>query len=189
MKTLVAIIVCAIIVVGGVAYWLSHHNDTTTKTRTPAATDTVRYEPVDACDVLTEAIASQVLGATPVKVTDIPNAISSAHLSGSQCAYYYQAAANGAAAAQRQTVELLVQSAKDQSGADSNQTQFAALPSGSQWVPGYGAKAYWNPALGQLNILDNNNWYIVSHYSGSSRTSATLDQAKVLADAVQGNLK
>jgi hypothetical protein len=184
MNKLVAAIVVAIVAVGGGAYILAHNSDTTTKTTTKASDiSQTTYEAVDACDVLTEAVASQVLGASPTKVTDVPSAISSQHLSGSKCTYYYQTAAG------RQTVDLLVQSAKDQSGAESNQTQFAELPSDSQWVAGYGAKAYWNARLGQLNVLNNDNWYVLSHYSGTGATSSTLDQAKVLADAVQGNLK
>jgi hypothetical protein len=194
MKTLAAVIIGAVIIVaGGIVIFAKNDSKTEVTTKT-ASNDSTKatYGAVDACSVLTEAIASQVLGATPTKGDTTAGNVSSDSISVSNCTYFYKANSTGSILEQQRgihTVSLLARAAKDTTGANSNQAQFAALPSGSQWVAGYGAKAYWNPKYGQLNILNNNNWYILSHYDGTSPTSGTLDQAKELADALANNLK
>jgi hypothetical protein len=42
----------------------------------------------------------------------------------------------------------------------------AARPAGAVSLKGYGDQAFWDPALGQLNILKGQYWAIISAGSG-----------------------
>jgi hypothetical protein len=189
-KLLVVLIGATTIIVGGV-FASTHSTKTEMTTKTPAADTKVSYAAVDACDVLTEAVASQILGTTPTKGDTDVSKTSTNNLNDSDCTYFYKPDAGTLyqQLSKMHTVSLLVRAAKNAGGANSNQAQFATLPKGMQWVAGYGAKSYWDPKLAQLNILDNNNWYILNHYEGPDPTTATLDQARQLADALRDNLK
>jgi len=148
---------------------------------------------VDACDVLTETVAKQVLGEGASKGDTSAGNASSDDVSVSNCTYTFKTVTSGSALAQAQSTTatgLLVRAAKTKAGAEGNKAVFgSSRPAGVQDVSGYGDKAYWNPTYGQLNILKGNNWYILSHYTGVNPAQGTLDQAKQLADALKNNLK
>lgn len=61
-------------------------------------------------------------------------------------------------------------------GQHENDDQFgSARPSGVTSVSGYGQVAYWQPSSG-LNILQNNNWYIVSISNNGSISESSSEQ-------------
>lgn len=148
---------------------------------------------VDACDVLSASVAKKVLGDGAEKGDTSAGTASTDDISVSNCIYTHKSVTTGSVKDQLasiETVGLLVRAAKNKAGAASNQTPFtSAKPAGVQDVTGYGSKAYFNPSTGQLNVLAGNNWYIISRYTGTSVTRATLEQTKVLADAIKDNLK
>ena len=203
MNKLVALIVGGVVVVGGgVAFVVVRGHDKKAVTVTSSATGkSVEVKTgndaliaVDACDVLTDAVAKQVLGDTATKGETAAGNASSDDVSVSNCTYFKKTVTAGSALAQAQATEtagLLVRAAKTKTGADSNKAIFATdkLPSGAQAVSGYGDKAFFNPQFGQLNVLVGGNYYIISHHVGVNATKGTLDQAKQLADAVKNNLK
>lgn len=195
MNKLIVAIVGGVIVIGGGVYFVTKGSDdkpATGQSQTVATGSDVLVA-VDACDVLTDSVATQVLGAGATKGDTSAGNASSADVTVSNCAYTLKSTTGGSALAQVQGTHaagLLVRAAKSQTGADSNKAQFgSAKPSGVEDVSGYGDKAYWNPQFGQLNILKNGNWYILTNYVGTNPTKGTLDQAKQLADALKGNLK
>ena len=133
-----------------------------------------------ACTVFTLADAKQVLGDS-AKGGDTNSSTSSNDLAVSTCSYTQDSGSNVPVSSSK-SASLLVRAPKTGAGITSNQNQFGYLkPAESQHVDGYGDNAYWDPQFGQLNILKNNTWYIVSN--GPITPSArTLDQAKQLAD-------
>lgn len=199
-KTLIAIIGAVIIVGGGAAFLITRNNNnsaTVTNTSTGQSqevkTGDAAIVVVDACDVLTEQAAKQVLGDGAKKGDTQAGNASSDDVSVSNCVYTYKPVTTGSALQQVQSTQaagVLVRSAKTSAGTESNKAVFTTQkPAGVEDVSGYGDMAFWNPKYGQLNILKGGNWYIVSHYTGVSATKGTLEQAKQLADAIKDNLK
>lgn len=200
-KLLIGIVGSVIIVGGGVAIAVTHGNhknsakvtNKTTGQSQQVKTGSDAYVAVDACDVLTEAAAKQVIGEGAVKGSTHATSASSADVSVSDCVYLFKSDTTGSALAQAEStnaVGVLVRAALSKAGADSNKAQFgSSKPATDQNISGYGDAAFWNPTLGQLSILKGNNWYIVNHYIGINATKGTLDQAKQLANVINGNLK
>ncbi len=132
-----------------------------------------------ACSIFTLANAKQVLGDSAKGGQSTGNS-SSGDLDVSTCTYTQPAASLPVSASK--AASLLVRVPKSGAGTTSNQNQFGPLkPSDSQPVTGYGDNAYWSPQYGQLNILKNNTWYILS-YGPVMPASRTLDHTKQLAD-------
>jgi hypothetical protein len=72
---------------------------------------------------------------------------------------------------------------KNDNGKSFNQYEFAGgKPKGVEDISGYGEKAFWDPALGILNVLKNDKWVLISN--GSSAADRKLEDAKKLADIV-----
>ena len=192
MKKLWIIIAVIVVVGGGAAIYFATKGDNKKSTNlsgstvsTPAGNVTVTYSPVnDACKVLTLADAQAVIGPTAKAGTATPQT-SSADIEVSTCTYLTPIV--GTDIHSIVNASILVRSAKTKTGANSNKAVFAALPAGDQAVSGYGDSAYWSSALGQLNILKHNNWYILSE-GGTLPTEKTLDGTKKLADQIKNRL-
>lgn len=202
MNKLVLAIVGGVIVVGaGVAVVVTRGDDDNSVRITNSATgDSQEVKTgdaaiinVDACDVLTESVAKQVIGAGAEKGDTSAGNVSSDDVSVSNCVYTYKSVTTGPIFDQLASTDhagLLVRSAKTQIGVKSNKTPFTtARPSAAQDVSGFGDDAYFNPTTGQLNILKGGNWYILSKYKGTSGTATTVDEVKVLATALKANLR
>lgn len=187
MKKSVPIIIAVLVIVGGAGVYLGFikdNNDSTSNSSAsntePAKTDTFTGGK-RACDVVTLEDAKRVLG----EAAEAGGSNADAPTDGqdvvvSNCTY-----SDGAATvAQGKSVSILARSPKSSSGAEDNKSQFGAQkPAEAEDVTGYGEAAYWNPAFGQLNILKDGTWYIISN--GPIRVDErTLDQAKQLADLV-----
>lgn len=159
-----------------------NHNDKNKATNTPATADhSTAFPQKKACSIFTLADAKQVLGGS-AKGGDNPIMDSaSSDLEASVCNYSQDSGSNAPVSAGK-SASLLVRAPKTGAGTTSNQNQFGYLkPADSQPVAGYGDNAYWDPQYGQLNILKNNTWYILSN-GPVTPSVRTLDQAKQLAD-------
>jgi hypothetical protein len=134
-----------------------------------------------ACDVITLDDAMKVLGASAkAGSTNSDAPTEGPDVVVSTCTYSNDSAAPG----QSKTASVLVRSAKSTDGAESNMAQFSdQKPAGTQDVAGYGEAAFWNATFGQLNVLKNGNWYIISN-GPIKTTDRTVDQAKQLADVI-----
>jgi hypothetical protein len=136
----------------------------------------------NACTIFTLADAKQLLGGT-AKGGVNPIYDSSTDFDISTCSYTQDQGTN-APVSSRKSATLLIQAPKTDIGIASNQKQFGPLkPSGVQDVSGYGDQAYWDVEHGQLNVLKNNVWYILS-YGPTTPSERTLDQAKQLAGLI-----
>jgi hypothetical protein len=106
---------------------------------------------------------------------------SSGDLIVSTCSYT-QDTGNNAQTASTKSATLLETSPTSDKGKTSNQNQFGPLkPLTAQDVSGYGDSAYWDSQYGQLDVLKNSIWYVLS-YGPTSPGDRTLDQTKQMAD-------
>jgi hypothetical protein len=171
-----AVVIVAAIIIGVVA--MSGKDDDTSKSdkkTTTSATTKDGYKLVGACDVLTESIGKKTAGDNATSTPSDDTKTDSINVS--NCTYY---GSKGVAA-------LLARSALNKEGADSNAQQFKTLPEGAVKVDGLGESAYWAPQYAQLNVLKNNNWYIIS--AGPAQVSQrTVDQSKALANEIISKL-
>lgn len=132
-----------------------------------------------ACAIFTLADAKKLLGDT-AKGGENGAPSSSADLAVSTCTYT-QDAGNNVPVSTSPSATLLVRLPQTARGITSNRGQFGPLrPDSVQPVSGYGDSAYWDPQYGQLNILKNNTWYILS-YGPITPADRTLDQTERLA--------
>jgi hypothetical protein len=134
-----------------------------------------------ACNIFTLADAKQILGDNAKGGDNSTTNSSSEDLAVSTC-NYVQSAGSDTPVSARKSASLLVRAPKSGAGVTSNQNQFGHLkPADAQPLSGYGDNAYWDPQYGQLNILKNNTWYILSN-GAAAPASRSLAQAQQLAD-------
>jgi hypothetical protein len=191
MKKLIPVVMGVVVLVGvAVAVVAMKGSDSSENTATTStATKKSTYSYPKACEVLTEAVAKQLLG-NLIAGGDATGSTSSDDIEVSNCNYVRKLADN-APISELSTVEslgLLVRGAKTADGAASNEAQFTTnKPAGVQDVSSYGDKAYWDASMGQLSVLKNHNWYIIS-YGKTKMTDRTLEHTKVFADLIVGKL-
>lgn len=141
----------------------------------------------EACVIFPLDRAQSVMGKGIVKGDNTTGVSSTNDIVVSSCTYT-TTAKSVEAIANTKTASVLVRAAKTDAGATSNKSAFAEnKPAGVQVVSGYGEAAFWNPQLGQLSILKNDNWYILT-YGSSTTTGRTLDEAKKLAEILKSSL-
>lgn len=138
-----------------------------------------------ACQIFTVADARTLLGAD-VKAGENPAGQSSPDMDVSTCAYRQSGSNNDLAG--RKSATLLVRSPETAKGATSNDNEFGALkPVNVQDTQGFGEKAFWDVSKGELDILKNHVWYVLS-YGPSTPASRTLDQASQMAGLLSPKL-
>jgi hypothetical protein len=184
MKKQIPAIIGAVVVVlaiaGGLVWWQASQNSGDN----PNGTDQTSFAgPKDACNYLTAVVATQVLGAGAEKGTG--NApVTSSDISVSTCIYTSKPGATVADVKNMRSATLLVRSPLTAVGAASNDEPFDNQKTGAITVNGYGEKAYWDPELGQLNVLKGGVWLIMSLGKSSATDVKSLDEAKQLADLI-----
>jgi len=134
-----------------------------------------------ACGIFTLSDAKQLLGDS-AKGGDNQADTSSADIDVSICNYLQDLSNSNTPVSISKSASLTVKIPKTDSGIKSNQGQFGPIkPGGVEDISGYGDAAYWDPGHGQLDILKNNIWYILS-YGSITPASRSLDEAKQMAD-------
>jgi hypothetical protein len=134
-----------------------------------------------ACGIFTLADAKQLLGDS-AKGGESQVDTSSPDVDVTTCNYLQDLSSSNVPVSSSKSAVLTVKIPKTQNGIKSNLGQFGPIkPAAVQDVSGYGDSAYWDPEHGQLDILKNNTWYILS-YGSTTPASRTLDEAKQLAD-------
>lgn len=141
----------------------------------------VVYEPINACAMLTPVKAEELLGEKVYSV-DTKGSMISGNIATSKCSYTDQ---------NHDTSKLLVaaiavRSGVNDKGVQQNKTDFAARrpATGMETVNNLGDSAYFNPTLGQLNVLSGRQWIIISYGIGAAPQTNTVDKAVELAHKV-----
>ena len=139
------------------------------------------YQPDVACDLLTEQKAKEMLG-DQVLHQNPANPTLQADVATSKCAYTDANPEQD----QMKIAALAVRSAVNDKGSEKNRAEFAAAKSarGVEAVKNVGESAFFNPELGQLNILKGRNWIITSYGTGSAPQTNTLEDARELAQKI-----
>lgn len=174
MKKIVIILAVLILIGGAVGvFFLTKKNGSTSGNEESKATFTI----LEACKLLTKEKAVTLLG-TSTTLGQEPSPSNSDDLKVTNCVYNN----NTGNFKDIVSVSILVRAPLTQEGADSNTETFndASLV-GNTTVEGYGETAAWNSSTGQLNILKDKNWIIVS-FGKTQPTSRTLDDTKKAAD-------
>lgn len=136
----------------------------------------------DACSIFTLADAKQALGGEAAGGAMVVTGTSK-DVQVSGCSYK-----SGPANATGKTASLVMHLPKSAQGIAGNQKIFdGQQPPGSQLVSGYGDNAYWDAQLGQLNVLKDNTWYVIT-YGTAAPAGRSLAQTKVLADILKNDL-
>jgi len=167
------ILIVALLVVLGVTVAIKdHHNNNPTS---PVAS--VGPNGHEACDLFTLNDAEKIIGAAG----SIGNANLGNHTTKDTAITtcpYSNASGNAAAGSTSQTITLLVHYGKTAAGKTANQKGYdAADTSGAVTVSGLGDKAFYDPSLGQLNVIKSNYWLTSS--------SSTIGGPQLTHDQVQ----
>ncbi len=146
-----------------------------------AAQPKIVYQPAVACDLLSEEEAKEMLGQN-VLHQPASNPTLKDNVATSKCGY------TDTNPEQNHMIVAAdaVRSSVNDDGTTKNTREFATakLNSGTQTVDHLGDKAFFNPELGQLNILSGRNWIIISFGAGTSPKNNSLDKAVELAQKV-----
>jgi hypothetical protein len=136
----------------------------------------------DACDYLNDAVATQILGGGAIKGENNANT-SSADVNVSTCTYSSKTDGTAAGIRNMTSATILLRAPLSNKGGDSNHEPFDNLKEGAQQVSGLGDEAYWDPELGQLNVLKKDAWFIIST-GKMSAADRTLNETRKLADLI-----
>jgi hypothetical protein len=141
----------------------------------------VVYQPTNACDLLTPVKAQDLLGEKVISV-DTKGATVVGDIAISKCSY----TDSNEDQDQMLVAAVAVRSGVNDTGVQKNKSDFAASQSNKnvEKIKELSDSAYFNPALGQLNILDGRRWIIVSYGIGASPETNTIDKAIELANTV-----
>jgi hypothetical protein len=141
----------------------------------------VVYQPTNACDLLTPVKAQDLLGEKVISV-DTKGAAVSGDIAISKCSY----TDSNEDQDQMLVAAVAVRSGVNDAGVQKNKTDFANSQSKKTVEPvdNLSDGAYFDPARGQLNILDGRRWIIVSYGIGASPETNTIDKAIELANTI-----
>lgn len=146
-----------------------------------SSTPKVVYQPTVACDLFTSDEARELLGGNAIKSSS-KDPVQDQNTATSTCGY-----ANGDSNTETMKVAaVMIRSGVNDEGVEQNKTEFAAgkPQENVEDVKDLGDSAYFNKELGQLNILKDKMWIIVSNGVGSAPQANTLEDAVKLAKKV-----
>lgn len=165
MKKLIFTLLLVVIVAAG-AGWLAYQYFISKPATSGKPLNAITNHFKTACEVFTPQDAVDVLG-SGAKAGSSSQVNSSSTASADRllttCSYSY----DPGSLSELITVTILL---RGSSANEARQDFSGARPAQAETVTGYGEAAYWNPALGQLNILKGQYWVIISAGSGSVST-------------------
>ncbi len=135
--------------------WLFGRSPTKAKT----ASDTTLSSYKKACDLFKLQDAQNVLGSGAQKGSSTQTNSESAQRSVTTCTYSY----DPGSLSDLVTATVLVRASSD---AEAKKSFESSRSDNAQDIKDYGDAAYWNPSLGQINLLKGNYWVTVSAGAG-----------------------
>lgn len=145
-----------------------------------------KAQPGTACALLTATNATKVLGKSAK--TSQSNGLADSETGDTkvtECTYIK----TGSTPDEHEEVSVQVHTAKSSLGARGNQTVFGSeRPKGTTTVSGFGDAAFWDQSKGELNILQHNNWYVISILHDTSPSKTQLSEVKQAAKLIMGEL-
>ena len=141
-------------------------------------TPKIDFPPTVACNIFTEQKAKKLLGEQAFN-SNSGDPIISGNSATSKCGY-----TDGNSDTTKVVVAAInLRAGINAKGVGQNQSEFnnGKPRNGVEDVNNLGDAAYYNQVLGQLNVLDGNNWIIFSYGLGSAPESNTLGDATKFA--------
>lgn len=184
---LAAAVVLLVVAVAG-AIVMGGRSSGDDKPKTTPAGDSGQRDDKAACEYLTQSVADKVIGQPGSEKGALAPESSSDDIKVSVCTYTQNLGEDASLESIRnvRSVTLLVRAPLNEVGAESNKAPFKTPGGATTAVTGYGQQAFWDAEAGQLNILSDDVWYILS--VGKSRAAdRTLDEAKAFADSIALN--
>ncbi len=144
----------------------------------------VTYKAQNACELFTPAKAQDLLGDHVINVNTNKTTIDG-NVGTSKCSYTDSNANQN----QMKVAAVAIRSGINDAGVAQNNKEFASAKGRGtmQAVQNIGNDAFFNPALGQLNILSDRMWIIVSSGIGATPENNTLSDDLTLARKVLSN--
>lgn len=144
-----------------------------------------QYNPVNACNLVTMPEAHTLLGKDVIG-SPVSDPTVSGDIATSSCSYSDE----NKDQLQMKVVAIAALSAVADSGVQTVKNEFMAKKSatGISVVPNLGDDAYFDPSLGQLNILKGKAMLRISYGVGATPQSNTLEDASTVAHLVLNNL-
>ncbi|MFZ1360500.1 MAG: hypothetical protein WAS27_00490 [Candidatus Saccharimonadales bacterium] len=145
---------------------------------TAARSPKITYQPTNACHRLTPQKATQLLGSAAIQSSSKPptrvgDTMTSAcgYTDGNQDTNLMIVAA------------VMIRSGVNDKGVAENKVAFAEAGSrqSNKSVQGIGDSAFFDPERGQLNVLSERDWMIISYGIGADPLSNTVDDTTKLA--------
>jgi len=139
------------------------------------------YEPAPACGLLTLDEAKEFLGEAAINGVN-SDLVQTGDIVTSRCGY-----SDGKIdTANAVVIGVAVRSGINDEGIEQNKTQFSnGMPTDNvEVIKDLGDSAYFNQTLGQLNILKQSTWIILSYGLGASPETNKIEDAVKLADKV-----
>jgi len=139
------------------------------------------YEPTYACDIFTSSEAKELLGKDAIS-TNKTEPLQYENVSVSSCGY----AQNTLDGSTMRVAAITVRSGINDTGVAQNKDEFTKSYSRSnvEVIEGIGDKAFYAPERGQLNILKERNWIVLSHGVGAAPHANTKEDLLLLASKV-----
>lgn len=140
---------------------------------------TITYQPSNACDLVDQSEAKELLGDRVLKSTQNSPVVSE-DSAVSRCGY-----TDGNADASKAVVAAItIRSGINDDGVEKNKSEFSEAKTGLgvETVEGIADDAFWNVQNGQLNVLNKYDWIILSYGVGSTPKENILEDARKLAD-------
>ena len=136
------------------------------------------YQPTKACDLLTPSLAQDLLG-DKINGVDKNDPKIAGDLAVSKCSY----SDLNTQADQMKVVAVAIRSGINDKGVALNKAAFKASQKAQNYekVNNIGDSAFFNQELGQLNVLDDKRWIIVSYGFGNSPATNDLEKTVELA--------
>ena len=185
----VIIIVISVLVVGGLgvgAFFFFNKTPGNNSSSNPlsliSGDSEVNFTEIDACDILTEDIAKEVIGNNIISTSTGSNKVATNDIVVSSCNYTTSVTTdNGSETPKVSGANLLIRIAKTSVGAESNKSEFITKDADVENVEGIGDDAFYNPSFRQLHVLKGNNWYIITAFKDAI-TNGSLDSNRKLAE-------
>ena len=142
----------------------------------------IDYKPVKACDLFTPTEAQKLIGGEKVIGVDTKDPVIEGNAATSKCSY----TDDNADPNQMIVAAVALRSAINDQGVLENKNDFATARANNNvdTVTGIGEDAYYNKVNGQLNILSDKKWIIISYGAGAKPQDNTPEKAVELAKVV-----
>lgn len=110
----------------------------------------------EACNVFSYSQAKIILGDNNLTIDSDAKEIEGFTIN--SCSYSINSSES------RQKASLLIRKSKNKTNSNEDKAQFSVYkPAGAENITGYGDAAYWNSDFGELHILNDGSWYVITN--------------------------